>query len=153
MESPSGEAYAKKRPPVRSCPRGAEDNILIRERLDPYRTRRSQCGGHQMSRSVQLTSLSTEQRFAVRRIAGPAGHQPRCRPNHVDDSRCLLIRHEEGAYASAILRSTSRVANRVIDGRENTEIVFEGQDRFLTSFAAHFCPPIRGLPARPKVMA
>ena len=29
---------AKKRPPVRSCPRGAEDNILIRERLDACRT-------------------------------------------------------------------------------------------------------------------
>jgi hypothetical protein len=78
---------------------------------------------------------------------------PRCRPNHVDDSCFFSIRHGKGAYASAILRSTSRVANHVIDGRENTEIVFEGQYRFLMGFESDFFRRFGASASMPKVMA
>jgi len=63
---------AKKRPPVRRCPRGAEDNNLIRERLDACHEPMHDSRRSQLFRSVQSTSLSTADRSVVRRIEQPS---------------------------------------------------------------------------------
>src|SRR5580692_7515663 len=66
----AGENYrrAQKKAPGKELSQGGRGQHPYPGAIGRLPHRRCKCGGSQMSRSVQLTSLSTEQRFAVRRI-------------------------------------------------------------------------------------
>jgi len=77
----------KKRPPERSCPRGAKDNSLIRERLDAVRPG----GVHQViDRSIaaivseRLASIHAD--YSLRGPQKANRFASQCRPIHVDCS-------------------------------------------------------------------
>ncbi len=98
-----GMSRAQKRPPERPRPRGAEDTLLFRERLDAGGRRSGRrCGSSDRSLRVagrhtargQRNSKRPEgihalgSRFAARRNGI---RRPRCRPVHVESS-CSIVR-------------------------------------------------------------
>ena len=79
-----GAAPAQKKPPERLCPRGAEDTILFRERLDARRVagRRPAAGVLLYPKRAAYVHASGQS------LRGPQEGRrrdlPRCRPIHVD---------------------------------------------------------------------
>ncbi len=104
----------KKRPPERSCPRGAEDNLLIRERLDATGMLRwrEHTRGRQVFRSVLSTSMSTKA------LRGPQNEwlacpSSPCRPIHCGSIN-LAIHHSVGrGLPLAFPCPLARVANHL----------------------------------------
>ena len=150
-----GTTHKQKRPPERSCPRGAEDNLLIRERLDATGTLREgerTRGG--LCFEARCQHPCRHNRSVVRRTSGPVSRSSQCRPIH-GGSRCILCAKALTASACSASppvnqadarlawRFTTRfdsgwpargcrVANRLTrDGRENMQMADEGQGRFF----------------------
>jgi hypothetical protein len=132
---------AKKRPPERLCPRGAEDSNLIRERLDSRRpAARSQAidGGrsHRVSEACRRHPCQRV-RFVVRRkalLASPV------QTHHMDPFYVSGVRFE--LLFVAALHTFIDVVRR-----ENMGIAKPGQGRFFGLFCRRF-RPFKGLGSR-----